>query len=85
MFNVYLSKSLKSNKVYIGETSKIVEDRLKEHNQGSNTWTRQHKPFRLIYYESYHCEKDALRREKFLKSGIGNKVVKAIVKEFSNE
>jgi len=79
MFNVYLIKSLKSNKVYIGETSKIVEDRL------NNTWTRQHKPFRLIYYESYHCEKDALRREKFLKSGIGNKVVKAIVKEFSNE
>ena len=84
MFIVYLIKSLKSNKVYVGETNKDVKNRLKEHNQGSNSWTKQHKPFRLVYYESFYCKKDALHREKFLKSGLGNKLVKVITKEFDS-
>ena len=82
MFYVYILKSLKNNKSYTGLTNKKLEIRIKEHNSGSNYWTRQNGPFKLIYYESYFCKEDAMNREKFLKSGIGKRLVKAIKNEF---
>ncbi len=82
MFFVYILKSLKNNKSYVGVTEKIPTTRLDEHNLGSNQWTRHNKPFELIYYESYYCKKDAFHREKFLKSGIGNKLVGLIIKYY---
>ncbi|NCO88506.1 excinuclease ABC subunit C [Candidatus Roizmanbacteria bacterium CG_4_9_14_0_8_um_filter_34_12] len=57
--------------------------RLDEHNQGSTKWTKNNGPFRLLYYETYFCKQDAQHREKFLKSGVGNRIVKLIVQEFS--
>ena len=83
MFNVYLLISLKLGKTYVGSTEKDVVIRLSEHNQGSNKWTKANGPFKLIYYESYYCKQDALHREKFLKSGVGNRVIKALTKEFN--
>lgn len=82
MFYVYILKSLRTDKTYVGSTNKNVIDRLKEHNQGSNQWTKQNKPFKLIYYESLVCKTCALHREKFLKSGVGNKIVQLIVGKF---
>ncbi|OGK11321.1 hypothetical protein A2954_06005 [Candidatus Roizmanbacteria bacterium RIFCSPLOWO2_01_FULL_37_12] len=82
MFFVYLLKSFKSGKSYVGFTEKDVEVRLKEHNQGSNKFSDTNRPFKLIYFESFHCKLDALHREKFLKTGIGNRVIKAMIKEF---
>ena len=71
MFSIYVLKSKRNGKRYIGFTSKSIEERLDEHNSGSNAWTRQNKPFELIYSELYKDEKAALKREKFLKSGQG--------------
>ncbi len=82
MFFVYILKSIKNNKTYVGSTHKKVNDRLKEHNSGSNKWTRHNIPFKLVYFESFHCKKCALHREKFLKSGIGNKIVKLVTEKF---
>lgn len=79
MFYVYFLLSLKNNKVYVGYTSKIPEKRLLDHNSGSNTWTKQNGPFRLVYYEGYHCKKDAIEREKFYKSGFGKQIKSIIV------
>lgn len=36
MYYVYVLKSLKNNKKYIGSTSKSPKERLKEHNNGSD-------------------------------------------------
>lgn len=73
MFIVYVLKSLKNSKRYIGQTSKNVFDRLHEHNTGSNIWTRQNGPFNVIYSEEYDNKTEAIRREHFLKSGQGRK------------
>ncbi|MFA6324727.1 MAG: GIY-YIG nuclease family protein [Candidatus Paceibacterota bacterium] len=73
MFCVYVLKSLRNNKRYIGYTGKSVEERLREHNSGTNIFTRQNKPFVLIYKEEYSIKSEAIKREKFLKSGIGRK------------
>lgn len=79
MYFVYILQSLKNNKTYIGFTSRSVGKRLLEHNLGANIWSRQNRPFKLKYYESFLCKADALSREKFLKSGVGRKLKKLIV------
>lgn len=82
MFATYLLKSLKNGKSYIGVTEKEPNKRLAEHNTGTNEWTKRNRPFKLIYYETYHCRIDAYSREKFLKSGVGNRLVKILMEEF---
>ena len=73
MFYVYVLKSLRNNKRYIGYTSKDVTIRLKEHNTGWNKFTSLNSPFTLIYSEILTEKTLAIRREKFLKSGQGRK------------
>jgi len=46
MFNVYVLRSLKNNKRYIGFTSKDLELRLREHNEGKNSYTRNNRPYK---------------------------------------
>ncbi|MCX6726410.1 MAG: GIY-YIG nuclease family protein [Candidatus Shapirobacteria bacterium] len=79
MFYVYFLESLKNSKIYVGSTSKTPTVRLKEHNLGKNTWTRDNGPFKLIYYETYVCEEDAKLREKFYKMGFGKLIKKVII------
>ena len=73
MFNVYVLKSLRSGKRYVGFTTKKPQDRLQEHNEGASQWTRQNKPFKLLRFEHFENKTEALKREKFLKSGQGRK------------
>jgi putative endonuclease len=73
MFNVYVLKSLRNNKRYVGYTSKEVNLRLKEHNTGSNKFTSQNGPFELLYVETLSDKTSAIKRENFLKSGQGRK------------
>jgi len=73
MFSVYVIESSRNGKRYVGFTSKSAEERLVEHNRGCNKWTRENRPFRLIYKEFFDKEIDARQRERFLKSGQGRK------------
>ena len=73
MYYIYIMKSERNGKRYAGSTSKLPLDRVKDHNNGSNQFTRQNGPWNLIYSESFITKDEALRREKFLKSGQGRK------------
>ncbi|MBU0707322.1 GIY-YIG nuclease family protein [Patescibacteria group bacterium] len=73
MYIVYTIKSLKNHKRYVGYTGKNVQVRLSEHNRGCNKWSRENRPFKLIYHESFSTKSEAIKREKFLKSGQGRK------------
>lgn len=66
MFYVYLLKSLKFDKTYIGSTNDLRR-RLKEHNGGESFSTKPYKPWKLAYYEAFEYEKEARLREKNLK------------------
>jgi len=84
MYFVYFAKSVrKHSKVYVGLTSKDPKSRVQEHNQRSNTWSKQNGPFKLIYYESFICKEDAKNKEDFYKTGFGKRIKIAIVKEMS--
>lgn len=73
MFTVYVLKSERNGKRYVGYTGKDPGVRLSEHNTGSNKYTRQNSPFVLLYTECYKEKIEAMKREKFLKSGQGRK------------
>ena len=79
MFYVYVLKSLKNRKRYVGFTSKRPEQRLIEHNSGANQFTRHNKPFKLVYFEIFEDKMESLKREKFLKSGQGRKFLDSII------
>ena len=66
MYDVYLLKSKKDNKLYIGLTHNLRK-RFIEHNQGLNKSTKFRRPLILIYYEAYTSLKDAKIREGKLK------------------
>jgi putative endonuclease len=75
MYSVYILKSLKNNKRYVGYTGKDVLMRLSEHNSGSNKFTRDNLPFILLHSEQFSDKTEAILREKFLKSGQGRKLL----------
>jgi putative endonuclease len=66
MFYVYLLRSGKDGRLYIGQTSDLRR-RLREHNSGINRSTKSRTPFSLIYYEAYKSLDDTKIREKKLK------------------
>jgi putative endonuclease len=66
MLYVYLLKSQRNDKFYIGLTKDIVS-RVKDHNEGKSYWTRRHAPFELVYFEAYRAFEDAKERERKLK------------------
>ena len=78
MFNVYVLKSLRNKKRYVGYTSKEVNIRLKEHNNGWNKFTSQNKPFIIYYSEILPDKTSAIKRERFLKSGQGRKFLNSL-------
>ena len=65
MYYVYVLRSLKNAKRYIGYTSKSPQLRMKEHNAGSNQYTKGNRPFELIHYEECDNEDFAIKRERF--------------------
>lgn len=79
VYYVYFIKSEINGKVYVGRTEKVPTIRLKEHNSGKNVWTKFNGPFKLIYYEKYHCLEDSVEREKFYKMGFGKMIKKVII------
>jgi putative endonuclease len=75
MFYSYVLKSLKNGRYYTGSTNDL-ERRIKEHNSGQTKYTSQSGPFELIYKESYNTKLEAIKREKFLKTGKGREFLK---------
>jgi len=70
---------VRNNKRHVGFTAKRPEERLEDHNLGSNKWTRINKPFKLVYKETFTNKTEAIKREKFLKSGQGRKYLDSII------
>lgn len=80
-YYVYLLESIKSGNLYIGYTADLPR-RIKEHNHGLNFSTKPYRLWRLIYYEACLNEKDAERREKYLKTNQGARLIKRRIKEY---
>ena len=74
---VYVLKSRRLNKFYTGMT-KDLHRRLKEHNSGRTKSNKAFIPWEIIYTEEFNSEEEALKREKYLKSGSGREFLRKI-------
>lgn len=81
MFYTYILQSKKNSQLYVGYTSDLKR-RIREHNQGLNFSTKKYMPWEIIYYEACIEESDTKRREKYLKTTQGNRLIKRRLKDF---
>ncbi len=77
---VYVLKSLNYNTRYIGQTFD-VEKRLIEHNKGKCRYTKGRMPWLLLMTEEFSNRGEAIKRERFFKSGQGRKYLDEILKK----
>ena len=75
----------KSHKIhYTGYTPDLIR-RFHSHNQIiTKGFTKKYRPWMVIHIEFFKSKKDAILREKFLKSGKGRLFVKSLKHEASD-
>jgi predicted GIY-YIG superfamily endonuclease len=73
---VYILESLSAvERFYVGVTSDL-KARLKKHNAGQVTHTSKFAPWRIKTYIAFSDDLQALRFERYLKSGSGRAFAK---------
>ena len=78
MYSVYVLQSKTDDSYYIG-SSKDRKRRLWEHNYGRTGYTKNKRPWKLIYFEEYESRGEALKREKYLKSLKSRKYIQELI------
>ena len=81
MYYTYILQSRKDNNFYAGYTSDLI-GRFEQHKKGEVTSTRARRPLTLVYYEACHDKRDALHREKYLKTYYGRMFLSKRLKSY---
>ncbi|TCN56555.1 GIY-YIG nuclease family protein [Flavobacterium circumlabens] len=78
-FVVYVLYSETFNKNYTGFTSNLME-RFKSHNYlGTKGYTVKFRPWMVIHVEFFSSKSEAMKREKYLKTGIGREFIQNLI------
>ena len=81
MYYTYILQSKKDKQFYTGYTDDL-KARLKLHNDGRVTSTKNRLPVELVYYEACLNQQDATHREKYLKTAWGKRYIKTRLKNY---
>lgn len=76
----YVLRSLKNGILYKGSTENM-EERLNSHNSGQVNFTSKYLPWELILIEEFETRSEAMKREKWYKSGVGRDWIKGQLKK----
>ena len=80
-FVVYILYSEKFDKNYTGFTSNLIE-RFKSYNElGIKGYTLKFRPWKVINVEFFDLKSEAMKREKFLKTGSGRTFIKNFIQK----
>ncbi len=82
IFYVYVLQSLTCGIFYTGYTSDL-QKRIERHNNSMNIYTKNREPWKLIYYEVYLSRSEAMKREKFLKTGKGREQIRHLLERMN--
>lgn len=80
MYKVYILKSEKFGRYYIGHT-KDLENRIERHNQGKVRSTKAYRFWNLVYSENFENKKEACKREMEIKSFKSGLAFKSLLKK----
>ena len=78
MYTVYAIYSKQIDRFYIGQTSSLVK-RLISHREFNKGFTARADDWKLIYSEEVTTRREAILREKQLKSGNGRNFLKSLI------
>ncbi|MBI5254457.1 GIY-YIG nuclease family protein [Candidatus Falkowbacteria bacterium] len=79
MYFVYILL-MHNGQLYTGSTSNL-QNRLAEHNISKVISTKTYLPLKLLHYETYYLKSDAQRRERFLKTTEGKRLLKQQIRD----
>ncbi len=74
-FVVYILFSEKHQRIYIGYTSSLIQRYYSHNFLSKKGYTIRYRPWVVVYVEFYNSKTDALKKEKWLKSGVGRKFI----------
>lgn len=80
-YYIYILRSDKDNNFYVGYTENL-KLRFEQHTKGQVSSTKERRPLTLIYSEACLSKKDALHREKYLKTYLGRMFLKNRLKSY---
>lgn len=83
MYYVYILHLKKVNKLYTGSTQNL-KTRLNQHLNNKVLSSKNRNPD-LIHYEVYKLKSDAQRREKFLKTTEGKRLLRQQLRDILEE
>ncbi|PIX26362.1 MAG: excinuclease ABC subunit C [Deltaproteobacteria bacterium CG_4_8_14_3_um_filter_45_9] len=81
---VYVLQSDLDKKFYTGITQDLMK-RTEEHNSGISKATKTRVPFKLVYYEFCLNHKDAMKRERYLKTTWGKRYINNRIANYLQE
>jgi len=80
-YYIYVLRSSKDSNFYVGYTEDL-KSRFEQHSKGRVESTRDRRPLEIIYSEACLFKKDALHREKYLKTYLGKLFLRNRLKSY---
>ena len=84
MHYFYILYSEKRDRYYYGHSSD-VDIRLVRHNEGWSKSTKSGIPWKLVYYEKYSTNSEAIKRELEVKGWKSRKLVVDLIENWKNK
>lgn len=78
-YYLHIIQSEVDNSFYIG-TNQILEERLLRHNQGRSKYTKDKRPWRLVYFEKHIDRSSAMKREYAIKRQKRRGFIESLIK-----
>lgn len=75
MYFVYILKSGTNGDIYVGSTANL-RNRLNLHNSGKVRSTKAYRPWELLESREYNSRNNAVKLERFLKTGQQKEILK---------
>jgi putative endonuclease len=78
-FVVYILYSEKFNKNYTGFTSNLISRFNSHNNLETKGFTLKFRPWKVIHVEFFDSKSEAMKREKYLKTGVGREFIQKVI------
>jgi len=79
-YYVYIIRS-KEGFIYKGMTDNLDRMLVEHNNKALSFWTKRGTDWKLIYKEEFDNKTEALKMEKWLKTGVGREYLKKILEK----
>src|SRR5688572_19661695 len=77
-FHVYVLRSDRTGRRYVGSCEDL-QNRLREHNRAESASTRAEVPWRLVRSDTFATRIEAMKRERYYKTGKGRDTLARLV------